>query len=79
MITYKRAQKTRRVASTLPLSALVLETDAPDMPLSGFQGKRNSPDQLLTVFDCLSNLRTESRTEIARETCNNAKAVFMLN
>ena len=31
-ITYPRASKTREVMARLPLSALLLETDAPDMP-----------------------------------------------
>lgn len=35
-ITYPRASKTRDVMAQLPLSALLLETDAPDMPLNGF-------------------------------------------
>ena len=36
-ITYERAQKTRGVMAQLPLEALLLETDAPDMPLAGYQ------------------------------------------
>lgn len=39
-ITYPRASKTRDVMARLPLDALLLETDAPDMPLKGFQGSR---------------------------------------
>lgn len=39
-ITYPRASKTRDVMARLPLSALLLETDAPDMPLNGFRGSR---------------------------------------
>jgi TatD DNase family protein len=34
----------------LPLSALLLETDAPDMPLNGFQGQPNRPEQAARVF-----------------------------
>ncbi|SQA85563.1 putative deoxyribonuclease YjjV [Citrobacter freundii] len=37
-ITYPRASKTREVMAQLPLESLLLETDAPDMPLNGFQG-----------------------------------------
>ena len=40
-ITYERAQKTRGVMAQLPLEALLLETDAPDMPLAGYQGSRS--------------------------------------
>ncbi len=37
-ITYSRANKTRNTIAALPLAALMLETDAPDMPVAGFQG-----------------------------------------
>jgi TatD DNase family protein len=49
-ITYPRASKTRDVMAQLPLSALLLETDAPDMPLNGFQGQPNRPEQAARVF-----------------------------
>ncbi len=38
-ITYPRASKPAEVMARLPLSALLLETDAPDMPPNGFQGQ----------------------------------------
>ena len=47
-ITYPRARKTRHLAATLPLECIVLETDAPDMPLFGYQGQRNTPCLLYT-------------------------------
>lgn len=49
-ITYPRASTTRDVMAQLPLSALLLETDAPDMPLNGFQGQPNRPEQAARVF-----------------------------
>lgn len=64
-ITYPRAEKTRNAVSKLPLSALVLETDAPAMPLAGFQGQVNTPAQLLAVFNVLCELRSEPATELA--------------
>lgn len=59
-ITYPRASKTREVMARLPLSALLLETDAPDMPLNGFQGQPNRPEQAARVFEALCELRPES-------------------
>ena len=41
-ISYSRATRLRNMFSKLPLSTLVLETDAPDMPLQDQKGKRNS-------------------------------------
>ncbi len=49
-ITYDRANKTRHVMSQLPLTSLLFETDAPDMPVSGFQGEPNRPERIEWVF-----------------------------
>lgn len=56
-ITYARAQKTRDVIASMPIENLVLETDAPSMPLYGFQGERNTPSQITRVFDELCELK----------------------
>lgn len=57
VITYPRAAKTRRAVAAMPLEALLLETDGPDMPLCGFQGRRNTPAQIPAVFRALCHLR----------------------
>lgn len=75
-ITYPRASKTRAVMARLPLSALLLETDAPDMPLNGFQGQPNRPEQARRVFECLCELRSESPAEIAETLANNTEKLF---
>ncbi|CAM4230211.1 TatD family hydrolase [Pseudoalteromonas byunsanensis] len=66
-ISYERATKTKQVFSQLPLDSLLLETDAPSMPLSGHQGKINEPKRLLDVFECLCQLRSESPEQIAQQ------------
>ncbi|MCD1125315.1 TatD family hydrolase [Jinshanibacter sp. LJY008] len=76
VITYERAQKTRNVMAKLPLASLVLETDAPDMPLSGFQGQPNRPERVKLVFEQLCQLRSESATEIAQQLYANSIALF---
>jgi len=64
VISYQRAQKTRAAIAAVPLSSLVLETDAPDMPLSGWQGHRNEPAFCERTFEFLCELRCESRSEL---------------
>ncbi|MBC8951477.1 TatD family hydrolase [Xenorhabdus sp. PB62.4] len=78
-ITYERAQKTRNTISQLPLSSLVLETDAPDMPLSGFQGQPNRPERVAQVFSILCELRQESPDEIVNQIYQNSVALFTLS
>jgi TatD DNase family protein len=63
-ITYPRSSKTRKTIAQLPISCLVLETDAPDMPLMGKQGQRNSPEYLPEIFESLWSLRNESKQQL---------------
>ena len=77
-ITYPRASKTREVMARLPLSALLLETDAPDMPLNGFQGQPNRPEQAARVFEALCELRPESPAAIEEGIMHNTLALFSL-
>jgi TatD DNase family protein len=76
-ISYPRASKTREVMAALPLEALILETDAPDMPLNGFQGQPNRPERIADVFSNLCSLRSESPEQIAQTLYNNTYALFL--
>ncbi|WP_348733327.1 TatD family hydrolase [Rheinheimera texasensis] len=77
-ISYERAQKTRDTVKKLPLSALVLETDAPAMPLAGFQGQVNTPAQLALVFQQLCALRPESPVVLAEALWQNSLSALQL-
>ena len=78
-ITYERAQKTRRAAKQMPLEHLLLETDAPSMPLSGKQGETNSPLYLPEVARTLAALRDEPIEHIANTTTDSAYRLFGIN
>ncbi|WBA17496.1 TatD family hydrolase [Salinivibrio kushneri] len=75
-VTYSRAQKTRRAIAQLPLDHLVLETDAPDMPLAGFQGKPNTPSQVSRVADVVAALKSCDKDHLVAETSDNAERLF---
>lgn len=75
-ITYERAQKTRAAAAKIPLEFLVLETDAPDMPLQGKQGQRNSPVNIPQIAQVLADLRGITVDEIAAATHRNSMCLF---
>ncbi|WNN48012.1 TatD family hydrolase [Siccibacter colletis] len=77
-ITYPRASKTRDVMAQLPLDALLLETDAPDMPLNGYQGQPNRPERAALVFDVLCELRPEPPEVIADALLANTQRLFTL-
>ncbi|WP_437612916.1 TatD family hydrolase [Erwinia sp. V71] len=75
-ITYPRASKTRETIARLPLSTLLLETDAPDMPLSGFQGQPNRPERVFNVWQVLCELRSEAPELLAETLRQNTRRVF---
>ena len=75
-LTYPRARKTRDAVSRLPLEALVLETDAPDMPICGKQGQLNRPDYLPEIFNVLTKLRKEPVEEVERQLWQNSLVLF---
>lgn len=77
-ITYERANKTRTAVKKLPLDALLLETDAPDMPLSGKQGERNSPAHIIDIAQMLADLRGEPLEKIAAQTTLNSRTLFKI-
>lgn len=77
-ITYERAIKTRRAFAALPLEALLLESDAPDMPQAGRQGRRNSPEFLPHIAQTLAQLRGISAREVAEQTRRNTEELFDL-
>jgi TatD DNase family protein len=83
-LTYDRALQLRRLASELPLSAIVLETDAPDIPphwlyttaeqrAAGQPQGRNEPAELPCIAQVLADLRGISVEALAEVTCANAR------
>jgi len=64
------------LAATLPLSALVLETDGPDMAPEWGQGQPNGPENLPRIAAVLAELRGLPLEAVAQATYQNAcKAV----
>lgn len=75
-ITYPRAKKTINAIKRLPLSCLLLETDAPAMPPSGQQGLSNTSLNLIPVFNALVAIRDESAGVIAEQVEANVDQLF---
>ena len=85
-MTFDRALQIRRLARDLPLQAIVLETDAPDIPpqwlyrtvqqRNAGQTSRNEPAQLPRIAATLAELRGLSLDAVAAATTANALAVL---
>lgn len=78
MLTFERSTRLRRLATELPLQAMVLETDAPDMTGARHQGQRNSPAWLPEVAETLAAIKQLNFEEIASVTTASACQVFGL-
>ena len=77
-VTYERANRLRKLIRTLPLDAILLETDAPDQPDSDHRGERNEPAYLPTVLQTISRLRDEPVERIAQQTQANTRRLFRI-
>jgi TatD DNase family protein len=82
-VTFERAHQLRRLATTLPLDALVMETDAPDIPPhwlyttaaerdAGRPQGRNTPAELPRIAEVVADLRGISLQQLSRASTDNA-------
>ena len=74
--TWPQALRLRKVVAQLPLAAIVLETDSPDMAPAMYPNQRNSPAYLPEICAALARLRGESSEALAQESSANAREVF---
>jgi TatD DNase family protein len=77
-VTYPRANRLRGIVAEMPIEWLLLETDSPDQPLHGHQGRRNEPARLVDVLATVAALRGESSAVVADATTANANRLFGL-
>jgi len=86
-VTFERAQQLRRLAVSLPLEGIVLETDAPDMPphwlyttaeqrAAGQSQGLNTPAELPRIGAVVAALRGMAVEELAEVTTHNAMAAL---
>ncbi|MBS7690663.1 TatD family hydrolase [Pseudomonas lalucatii] len=74
--TWPQARRLRKVIGQLPLDAVVLETDAPDMAPAMHPNRRNSPEYLPDICTELAPLLGVSPEELAAASSRNAADLF---
>lgn len=77
-VTYQRANKTRTAIQSLALEHFLLETDAPDMPLFGQQGRRNTPLNIPLIACELANIKGVEIDKIADVCAANYRQLFQV-
>jgi TatD DNase family protein len=78
-ITYHRAKRLHRLIQSLPLDAILLETDSPDQPASQHRGQRNEPAYLPEILQTVARLRQQSAELIAEQTSANTRRLFKID
>lgn len=75
-MTFGRALQIRRLAAQLPLDAIVVETDAPDIAPEWAYKSRNTPDQVPRIGAVLAELRGLDPHALSLSTTANALAAL---
>ncbi len=78
IVTFKKSQQLQEIAREVPLSQLLIETDAPYLAPDPYRGKQNEPAYLLSTAQFIANLRGLSLADLASATSHNARTLFNL-
>ncbi|MBI2952862.1 MAG: TatD family hydrolase [Chloroflexi bacterium] len=75
-VTYPKAERLADVVRSVPVSALVVETDSPFLTPQRFRGRRNEPAYVRFVVEQIAQLCSEPVEAIAFATSDNARRLF---
>lgn len=75
-ITYPKNNELRNTILAVGLSNIILETDAPYLPIQSMRGKQNSPEYIYDIALYLSHLYGVSVDEISNQTAQNVFKIF---
>ncbi|RYF35402.1 MAG: DNAase, partial [Comamonadaceae bacterium] len=76
ILTFKKAQDLRDVASFVPLDRMLIETDSPYLAPVPYRGKTNNPSYVPYVARQIAALRQLPVEAIAQVTSDNFEALF---
>ncbi|MDO9585336.1 MAG: TatD family hydrolase [Syntrophales bacterium] len=77
-VTFEKAEELRKVVQYIPLSSLLVETDAPYLAPQPHRGKRNEPAYVVKTAERVAELKGLPYREVAYATSENAKDLFGL-
>ncbi len=76
ILTYKSAQKIQEAAKYIPLSRILIETDAPFLSPQVVRGQVNEPGNTRYVLEKLAELCNEKANEIEKTVYENSKRFY---
>jgi TatD DNase family protein len=78
IITYPRNNELRSIVTTIDLSHIILETDAPFLPPQTMRGKQNAPSSIKIIAEYIAQLRQTTLEDIAQVTTATVERLFKL-
>lgn len=75
-VTWQNAVRPKQVASGIPLSAMVFETDAPDLTPQSFRGAPNQPAWMMENIIAVAELRGMLVTEVISAAIGNSERIL---
>jgi len=75
-VTYKNAEEKRNIIKQLPLTQLLIETDAPFLTPVPHRGQRNEPAFVACIADKIAEIHNTTREQVAEITTANANRLF---
>ena len=78
ILTYKKSLAIQEAAKLLPLTKILIETDAPFLSPQVVRGTINESANVRYVLDMLQNLRSEEDSEIERVVYENSLRVYAI-
>ncbi|MEO5886245.1 MAG: TatD family hydrolase, partial [Anaerolineales bacterium] len=75
-VTYKNAEVKRDILKQIPLSKLLLETDAPFLTPVPYRGRRNEPAFVAHIADKIAEIHMTTLEQVAEITTHNANQLF---
>jgi TatD DNase family protein len=76
VLTFKKTDALRDIASTIPLDRLLVETDAPYLSPEPVRGSKNEPSYVRHTARVLARVKGVSEAEIERTTTDNFYRLF---
>ncbi len=75
-ITYPNQVRLRKAIANVPLTSLLLESDAPDLPPAGTDAPLNAPQYLPRTLASLAELLDSNSEQVAQQTTLNSQTPF---
>lgn len=79
VVSFKNATEVQAAAQAVPLTKMMVETDAPYLTPVPYRGKQNEPGFTSFTVDAIAQLKQVDAEKVAYHTFHNAQSLFLEN